>query len=211
MSKPDNSPSFKRAMWLEAAVSDMRPRFAACGYSIPATLRVSVGWPFSKRKGRGGQTIGECWPVASSTDAHHEIFISPAIGRKNEDITILATLAHELGHACLPPKTGHRRPFAKLCECIGLDGKPTHTHAGDKFKAWAAEWIAKHGEWPGGALNTAQGPGKKQTTRLIKCECNTCGYTVRTTAKWLDDVGAPYCGVKSHGRMNTDHETEDGE
>lgn len=209
MSKLENSASYKRARWLEQAASDLRPYFTASGYTIPADIRVSVGWPFSKRKGRGGQTIGECWDKAASTDGHHEIFISPAIGRKNETMTILATLAHELGHASLPAKTGHRKPFAKLCEAIGLEGKPTHTVAGAKFKAWADPWIAARGEWPGGALNTNHPSRKKQGTRLLKCECGECGYTVRTTAKWIEESGAPHCGVKSHGRMDTDHATEE--
>jgi hypothetical protein len=34
---------------------------------------------------------------------------------------------------------------------------------------------------------------KKQTTRLLKCECAECGYTARVTAKWIKDSGAPMC------------------
>ena len=36
-------------------------------------------------------------------------------------------------------------------------------------------------------------PRKKQTTRLIKCSCSACGYTARTSRKWLDTAGAPIC------------------
>lgn len=38
---------------------------------------------------------------------------------------------------------------------------------------------------------------KKQTTRMLKCECPQCGYTVRTTRKWLD-VAVPVCPVHGH-------------
>lgn len=38
----------------------------------------------------------------------------------------------------------------------------------------------------------------KQTTRLLKCQCDICGYTVRVTRKWLD-IGAPHC--PDHGAM----------
>ena len=33
----------------------------------------------------------------------------------------------------------------------------------------------------------------KQSTRLIKCECAECGYTMRTTTKWIETLGAPLC------------------
>jgi hypothetical protein len=33
---------------------------------------------------------------------------------------------------------------------------------------------------------------KKQSTRMVKCECPDCGYIVRTTRKWLEE-GAPIC------------------
>lgn len=32
----------------------------------------------------------------------------------------------------------------------------------------------------------------KQSTRMLKVECGSCGYTLRTTAKWLE-VGTPTC------------------
>ena len=43
-------------------------------------------------------------------------------------------------------------------------------------------------------LDLAKANIKKQTTRLIKVFCPDpgCGYTVRTTAKWLA-VGTPTC------------------
>ena len=39
---------------------------------------------------------------------------------------------------------------------------------------------------------------KKQGTRLLKCECLVCGYTVRITQKWIDDVGLPVCPNATH-------------
>ena len=48
----------------------------------------------------------------------------------------------------------------------------------------------------------AAGP-KPQGTRLLKCECAVCGYTARTTAKWLNGPGAPICPEDggTHGQM----------
>lgn len=48
----------------------------------------------------------------------------------------------------------------------------------------------------------------KQSTRLLKAVCQAnqdgqqCGYTVRVTRKWVDQLGAPPCPV--HGPMHLD-------
>lgn len=36
---------------------------------------------------------------------------------------------------------------------------------------------------------------KKDGIRQLKCFCPYCGYTVRTSRKWIDKSGAPYCPV----------------
>jgi hypothetical protein len=28
---------------------------------------------------------------------------------------------------------------------------------------------------------------------MVKCACEECGYTARTTKKWLEEAGAPIC------------------
>src|SRR3546814_18282994 len=43
---------------------------------------------------------------------------------------------------------------------------------------------------------------KKQKTRMLKCECAECGYTVRTARKWLEQAGAPLCPIEDHGQMS---------
>jgi hypothetical protein len=45
---------------------------------------------------------------------------------------------------------------------------------------------------------------KKQSTRMLKCRCSQCGFTVRTTRGWLRDVGLPRCAVLKHGPMACD-------
>lgn len=54
---------------------------------------------------------------------------------------------------------------------------------------------------------------KNQAARLLKCECEACGYTVRTAYKWLETVGAPLCpfvdhGPMSHASLNGDEDAE---
>ncbi len=53
--------------------------------------------------------------------------------------------------------------------------------------------------FPHAELHAMTNGRKKQVARLVKCQCATCGYTVRTTRQWLDDMGAPHC--PQHGEM----------
>ena len=34
---------------------------------------------------------------------------------------------------------------------------------------------------------------KKQTTRMIRCDCEKCGYVCRTSSLWLERQGPPIC------------------
>jgi len=74
---------------------------------------------------------------------------------------------------------------------MGLEGKMTATTESESFVDYAKSVIAVIGEYPAGNINPIM--IKKQTTRLVKCECDGCGYTVRTTRKWIEAAGAPIC------------------
>jgi hypothetical protein len=197
------SPSMLRQHWLETALAALRGHFAKAGHAIPANTRVSIGWGY----GRAEKILGQCWASAASSDKHHEIFISPM---SKDSAVILGALAHELVHAVDNNKHGHKGPFKQIALAIGLEGKATTMVTGQGIAAFAAAFIKKHGAYPAGSLSKARGPAKKQGTRLIKCECGECGYVVRTTAKWLEEAGAPYCGHRAHGRMETEGSEDDG-
>jgi hypothetical protein len=186
-----NTSSFERQRWLEGAAQELRAEFKKLGHEVPAKVRVSVGWPRGARGAKTSNTIGQCWYSANSSDKHHELFISPALG---DGKRILDVLAHELAHSIAGPTAGHGAKFKKVAVSIGLAGKMTATIAGEGFVLIAARIIAMIGKYPGGTIATIDGAGpKKQTTRMVKCECGGCGYIVRTTQKWIDDVGAPHC------------------
>jgi hypothetical protein len=55
---------------------------------------------------------------------------------------------------------------------------------------------------------------KVQTTRMKKAVCD-CGYTVRLTKKWMDEVGLPICpggtSEKAHGPMKSELPAGGGE
>ena len=83
------------------------------------------------------------------------------------------------------------------------------TTPGEAFLAAVAPILDAVGPLPHARLDTdgeSTAP-KKQKTRMLKCECATCGYTVRTARKWLELAGAPLCPIEDHGRM--EHEPLD--
>jgi hypothetical protein len=179
-----------REEWLITLAEMMRPVFADLGYTLPEKLRVSVGWPSSKAlAGKGGsRAIGQCFYPECSKDKATELFISPVL---EDGMRVADTLAHELAHAALGKGHGHGPKFARVAKALGLEGKPTNTVAGEAFIQWAKPLVAALGKYPHAALDVTKGQ-TKQSTRMLKVSCPECGYSVRTTQKWLD-VGTPTC------------------
>lgn len=203
---PENKSYPHRETWLRAAIEELRPAFKAAGSTLPGGIRVSCGWPLGTRK-----AIGQAFSAVCSADGSREIFISPVLSdaMKDKHMSVLPVLVHELCHAALPAKTGHKRPFKLLATAMGLEGKATSTFAGEGLIVTLTT-LAKHlGHYPHASLSAIDSERKKQTTRLLKAACETCGYTVRVTAKWCDEVGAPHC--PAHGEMSVEGWEEDGE
>lgn len=116
---------------------------------------------------------------------------------------IAAILAHELVHAAVGITAGHGKAFKRIAIRLGLVGPMRATTPSDAFLATIAPILAAAGPLPNIPLNTGGETTwpKKQAARLFKCECEACGYTVRTARKWLKAVGAPLCPVIDHGPM----------
>lgn len=183
-----------REQWLEAAVEVMTPLFKQHGYDVPK-VRVACGWP-STRALSNKRALGEAWSSAAAKDKVAQIFISPYIEQPVAEYGVLPVLAHEIVHAVVGNKEGHNKVFGKCARAIGLEGKLTSTSGSKQFLDAAQQWVeTKLGAYPHSQLNSLKRPTKKQTTRMVKCKCTECGYTVRTSRKWLDDAGAPLCPV----------------
>lgn len=178
-----------REAWLVAAVEALSPLFAEIGETVPA-VKVSVGWPGGR--GRKNSVIGQCWHKDAATDGVAQIFVSPVLDDAGR---VLDVLAHEIVHAIDENASGHRGRFAKIAKGIGLTGKMTATTAGPALGATLDAIATDLGAYPHAALTdpsaAADGP-KKQGTRMIKLEAPCCGYTARTTRKWIE-VGLPSC------------------
>lgn len=181
-----------REEWLNAAIKELRKLFKQAGYVIPKKIRVSCGWP----KGNIKKTLGECWSKESSRDKTFEIFISPSIDKPITKTGILATLIHELVHAVVGIKQGHKAVFKHCAIKVGLAGRMAATIAGKELLVEIKQIARCLGSYPHAALKPGSNPMiKKQGTRLIKVGCPKCDYIARVTRIHLDDKGAPFCPV----------------
>ena len=201
-----------REGWLLRACDTMNPWLKQAGAGATPKYRVSVGWPLGGRakqkEGKGSHRIGECFCSSASKDGTHEMFISPLL---DDPILVLATLYHELIHAYVGIKAKHGPDFKVVAVKAGLEGKMTATLPGkeltDKLKVLAKEL----GPYPHASLGTGGDRLKpKQGTRMLKVECPGCGYSVRTTQKWLD-VGTPTCPCGKQMVGPDGDEDDDGE
>jgi hypothetical protein len=185
-----------REEWLNLVAEQMAPWFEAQGHKLPR-YRVAIGFPST---GKRGKRIGECWDGRASADGTFEVLIRPD---QSDPIAVAAILAHELVHAAVGLKCGHKGAFRTVATRIGLEGKMTATVPGAVFIGKVRAILEAVGPLPHAALGFgASSAPPKQKTRLLKAECGDCGYTVRVTRKWVDDAGAPHC--PKHGAMQVD-------
>jgi hypothetical protein len=92
-----------REEWLTSLAERIAPLL---GTTAPR-VRLSVGFPTQRRSKR----IGECWDADASTDGTCAIFISPTI---SDAAVAASTLVHEMIHAAVGVKHGHRGPFKRM-------------------------------------------------------------------------------------------------
>lgn len=170
----------KRYLW---------PLIADHDGAIPVNVRMSVGFPSRSRNTY--KAVGQCWYPDSSSDKTFEVFVSPVLS----DYDTCHVLLHELVHASVGPGHGHKGPFRKLAKAVGLEGKMTATVPSVALAVEINCWLSELPKYPHAKLLPGMDGGAKQTTRLIKCLCSACGYTVRTTSKWIDMGGPPICPI----------------
>lgn len=178
-----------REAYLQAAADMLGARvFSPAGHDVPP-IDVSVGFPSTKALGMKTRALGECWKRECSDDGKNQIFISPLI---EDPVKAIGVLAHELVHAVDDCEHAHRAVFVKICDAVGLtEGAPKSRGPGPELVAVIEHVIATLGEFPHAPLRVV-GKDKKQGIRMVKVVCPECGYTLRTTMKWLQ-VGLPIC------------------
>lgn len=173
-----------REQWLNNAAEALRSDFNSIGEDF-GKPRISIGFTGSRN---GLKSLGAAWHKDVSNDGTCEIFIAPHV-QTQEDI--LAVLVHELVHAC--GYMDHGKEFRRVATGVGLTGKMTSTVATDALKQRLNAIIDEIGQFPGAALNPSR-PTKKQPTRMIKMECQSCGFIARASRSAIERAGLPTCG-----------------
>jgi hypothetical protein len=179
-----------REAWLTAATDLLRPSFDALNKPLPLAIRVTCGFPLHARRSKA---IGQCWASTASADKTIEIMISPVLANP---LAVLEVLVHELCHATAGAMN-HGIAFQRVAADMGLvacgggkqawkSTKGNSTFASDHAATLTALGDYAHAELVPGAET------KVQPTRMLKLCCPSCGYTVRTTAKWVA-AGLPTC------------------
>lgn len=178
------APKVTREQYLTMAIDKLRPLFQDAGHTIPL-VRVSIGFPGG---GSARKRIGEYWDKKSTSDNIGQIFINPSL---DKPFKMLDVLVHELVHACIGAKHGHKGPFRKLAKSVGLTGKMTATVAGPELTDRLNAIIKELPQLDHGNINLSD--RKKQKTRMIKVQCEPCNYVCRTVITTLINYGAPIC------------------
>lgn len=194
-----------REQWLTILADILREDFHKVGVTLPDKIKVSCGWPSYGARNKKSRTVtGECWGTSLSSEGNIEIFISPIV---DDSLQAAHTLVHELVHAGIGVGKGHGSEFKKVAVAIGLTGPMRATTAGEELEERLNTLIGDLGFYPHASLSVLSNGRKKQGTRLIKVVCPTCGYTVRTTAKWLE-TGTPtcVCGTEMKADNNEDED-----
>lgn len=210
-----------REAWLNFVAQKMAPMFAELNAPLPSRIRIAIGFLSS---GNRGKRIGECWDNICSADGHFEIFIKPTLVETPEAMPsrVADILAHELVHAAVGIPEGHRKEFRRVAIGLGLTGKMTATVAGPEFIKRIAPILAEAGPLPHARIDPSRTRDngedgkderlttspKKQVNRHIKTKCKNCGYSARTSKKWLEKLGPPHC--PAHGVMQVDDDQTDG-
>lgn len=194
-----------REEWMTAALEDITKLFKGHNYDVPK-VRVSCGWPSRGGLSKTKKTIGQCWSPEAASDGVAQIFISPWLENES-DIGVLPTLVHEMVHAVVGLPAKHGKPFRECAVKLGLEGKMTSTHAGAELMKIFTLWRGKLGDYPHAKLDPKKSPVETQSTRMIKMQCNECGYLARTSKKWLEQVGPVECPA-GHGVTSIETEKD---
>ena len=167
-----------RERWLLDATEQMRPWFDDLDAALPTDIYISVGFPRGSRK-----AIGQCFPIQPATlDGKPHVFISPAVSEPTE---VLEILLHELVHAALPARTGHKGPFQKLAGKLGLVKPWTATTASPDLAMRLGAMAEFLGDYPHGKLDPSD-LKKGRSNPYLKCLCNACGFICYATPKMVD-------------------------
>lgn len=176
-----------REGWFKAAIAELdKEFFDGRGYKLPKKLQCSCGFPRGHAK-----AIGQCWDPEVSADGTTHLFICPT---QADPMRVLDILLHELIHAAVGIKEGHKGMFKKLAKEFGLEGKMTATTVtpGSELHRQLAKIQTSLGKYPHAPMQKKapkKGSGGSGWVRLVSPEDDT--YKVVISPKVLEAHGAP--------------------
>jgi hypothetical protein len=176
----------QREDWLNRATALFTKHWATMAVVVPADVQLSCGFPGG---GSVYRRIGECWPRARSEKKVNQIFISPVIAQPTRALDILG---HELLHAVDDCASGHGQVFTKNSGRVGYSGGKHSTAETPQAKAHLVLMAKLLGKYPHGAVVLKQKKAK-ESSGLHKFECEEHGDVIYSTAKKVDEFGAPRC------------------
>jgi hypothetical protein len=151
---------------------------------VAASVRCAPGFP--RTFTRSG-TTAEVIPDTNSEDKTFEVFVAPTLAEPEAVFdALLRQVLHTIPGALTPASRTYQDALINAGYAPDASG-PTQT--ADWVEAWGPVLEAL-GPYPHAAVTVAA--RKTQTTRMLKLVCPTCGYTLRTTAKWIAQ-GLPTC------------------
>ena len=171
--------------------------FKRAGYDVPALDKVDLLYSLPSKgaaRGQKSQTAGEAWIPELNSLGKYTILLNPAIYIEDpleRNLELLGTLIHEVVHITVGNKHQHNHVFGKCARAVGLTGPMTSTRNSDELTAQITVWLTENGLCPAGALDLTK--RKRQSTRMLKAECEPCNYIVRASKTQLMR-GMPLCG-----------------
>lgn len=184
-----------RESWLNAGIVALRPLIEAQGHTVPDLMRVACAFPIGSSK-----FIGECISNKLAADGSWTITICPSL---NNPITVLATLLHEMCHATLGLKVGHKAPFAKLVKALGLEGpaRATKAEEGTPLYCTLSDIADSLGVYPHEPVQRpprqSKSAGARKSNKVTIRSLVEPSYSFTIPRKLLDEAGAPRCPWES--------------
>jgi len=170
--------------WYRGVVDEFRPMFKHTGYTVP-DFDISSG--FTNAGTRDTQVLGQCWSPGLSDKGRPHIFLNP---RNTEPVLLTLTVLHEVIHATVGNEHHHRGEFARVALEMGFLHPLTHLKVDERLNEAAKGVAGRLGEFPRSAWG---GRFKRQSTRLIKCECNKCKSIFRASKSVIRAAGRLHC------------------
>ncbi len=197
-----------REGWLKSAIALLDQKFfAGLGYELPPNVKAACG-PVGLGLPRA---IGVCYDKSASVNEFHEIFIS---GTQAEPMRVLDILLHELIHACVGCKEGHKGRFKKLAKQFGFAGKMTATYVedGSELQAQLREICDQLGPYPHAEMKKVKKPSR-QPKRIVFYSPEEPRFMVTCKLPVVEEFGAPLdpWGNKMKKKGDEDETDEENE